>query len=391
MARMATRTAPATPGRFDEATIMNSSALPRCADAQRLNLTDERSGARREGLWRRRQAAQRRIRRRPPKSDERNGRQAHGRCEQGGPGAGVHLDAIGHRDGTRHLVAIIASAARCRGGEGPRDGATAGGGSRHAHAAGKNSEAGENGGKDAKAGHDSMMRQPGALGNGARITFPSRADDAWRTGSCISRKSDRGSQVVQYFLALVIDGALAGAIYALIALAFVLVYKASAMINFAIGEWIMLGALLAGVGMHLLQLGAVGALAFAGIGMIALAACFCRFVVRRLVARPAIAAIMVTIGLGMILRGLAPLLFPSVSGLIPSSMLSEPWTVGGIDVPANKLAAAGVAVLCTAAIGLFYRISRTGVALRAIADDPQAAMSAGIDVDRHLLFVWGLT
>jgi len=197
--------------------------------------------------------------------------------------------------------------------------------------------------------------------------------------------------VVQYFLALVIDGALAGAIYALIALAFVLVYKASAMINFAIGEWIMLGALLAGVGMHLLQLGAIGALAFAGIGMIALAACFCRFVVRRLVARPAIAAIMVTIGLGMILRGLAPLLFPGVSGLIPSSMLSEPWTVSGVDIPANKLAAAGVAVLCTAAIGLFYRISRTGVALRAIADDPQAAMSAGIDVDRHLLFVWGLT
>jgi branched-chain amino acid transport system permease protein len=58
---------------------------------------------------------------------------------------------------------------------------------------------------------------------------------------------------MRFFLALVIDGILAGAIYALIALAFVLVYKASLMINFALGEWIMFGAMLAGVGAHLLR------------------------------------------------------------------------------------------------------------------------------------------
>jgi len=195
---------------------------------------------------------------------------------------------------------------------------------------------------------------------------------------------------MRFFLALVIDGALAGAIYALIALAFVLVYKASAMINFALGEWIMVAALLAGIGMHLLQLGAVGALLFASLGMLALAAGFVRLVVRRLVARPAIAAIMVTIGLGMVLRGIAPF-FPGAPGMIPQSLLSEPLMLAGLAIPANKLAAAAVAVLCTAAIGWFYRYSRTGVALRAIADDPQAAMSAGIDVDRHLLIVWGLT
>jgi branched-chain amino acid transport system permease protein len=194
-----------------------------------------------------------------------------------------------------------------------------------------------------------------------------------------------------FFLALVIDGALAGAIYALIALAFVLVYKASGMINFAIGEWIMVGALLAGTGMHLLHLGPVGALILSGTGMIALAAGFCRLAVRRLVARPAISAIMVTLGLGMVMHGIAPLLFASPPGLIPQSLLGEPFVVGSLDIPLNKLAAACVAVLCTAAIGVFYRHSRTGVALRAIADDPQTAMSVGIDVDHHLLIVWGLT
>ena len=63
-----------------------------------------------------------------------------------------------------------------------------------------------------------------------------------------------------FFLSLAVEGALAGAVYALIVLPFVLVYKASGMVNFALGEWIMLGALLAGIGLHLLQLGSVGLL-----------------------------------------------------------------------------------------------------------------------------------
>jgi branched-chain amino acid transport system permease protein len=80
-----------------------------------------------------------------------------------------------------------------------------------------------------------------------------------------------------YFLSLLIDGALAGAIYALIALAFVLVYKASSMINFAIGEWVMWGALLVATGVHVLGLGLVGAVAVACAGMMAVALAFSRW------------------------------------------------------------------------------------------------------------------
>jgi branched-subunit amino acid ABC-type transport system permease component len=185
---------------------------------------------------------------------------------------------------------------------------------------------------------------------------------------------------MSYFLALVIDGALAGAIYALIALAFVLVYRASAMMNFALGEWVVFGAVLAGTGLHFLQLGTLGALIFAALGMIALAAGFYRLAVRRLVARPALSAIMVTLGLGMVMRGSGLLLFSAAPGLIPQSFLSEPIRIGEIVIAADRLAAAGVAALCGELIGGFYRFSRTGIALRAIADDPQAAMSAGIDV-----------
>lgn len=193
-----------------------------------------------------------------------------------------------------------------------------------------------------------------------------------------------------YFPALLIDGALAGALYALVALAFVLVYKAAAMMNFALGEWVVFGAVLAGTGFHFLRLGTVGALVFAALGMILLAAGFYHLVVRRLVAHPAISAIMVTWGLGMVMRGSGLLLFSGAPSLFPPAMLSEPVMVGDVAVAAGKLLAACIAGLCVALIGGFWRFSRTGVALRAIADDSQAAMASGIDVDRQLMIVWSL-
>lgn len=193
-----------------------------------------------------------------------------------------------------------------------------------------------------------------------------------------------------YFLALLIDGALSGALYALVALAFVIVYKAAAMMNFALGEWVVLGAVLAGTGLHTLHLGMVGALLFAAVGMILLAAGFYHVVVRRLVAHPAISAIMVTWGLGMVMRGSGLLWLSGTPALFPPTLLSEPVMLGDVAIAAGKLAAACIAGLCVALIGGFWRFSRTGIALRAIADDPRAAMAAGIDVDRQLLIVWCL-
>jgi branched-subunit amino acid ABC-type transport system permease component len=90
------------------------------------------------------------------------------------------------------------------------------------------------------------------------------------------------------------------------------------MMNFALGEWVVFGAVLAGTGLHFLHLGTVGALLFAAIGMIALAAGFYHLVVRRLVARPALSAIMATLGLGMVMRGSGLLMFSGAPGLFPT-------------------------------------------------------------------------
>src|SRR4029077_7897502 len=91
-----------------------------------------------------------------------------------------------------------------------------------------------------------------------------------------------------FFLSLVIDGALAGSIYALVALAFVVVYKSSRMVNFALGEWMMLAAAFVAAGVHVFGLGLAGALIGACGGMVVFGLAFNRIVLRPLVGGPLI-------------------------------------------------------------------------------------------------------
>jgi branched-chain amino acid transport system permease protein len=195
---------------------------------------------------------------------------------------------------------------------------------------------------------------------------------------------------VLFFASLLVDGILAGAVYALIALAFVVVYKASRMINFALGEWVMFGSRLTAAGVHGAGLGPASALAFAGAAMVALALAFNRVVLRRLVGQPLIGIIMVTLGLGALLRGVAPLLFGGLPAAIPLPIPQEPLVIFGIRIPAGRLVALAVAAAAIAGVSAFFRWSRTGVALRALADDQQVALSVGIDVHRHLAIAWGM-
>src|SRR5882762_8780350 len=148
---------------------------------------------------------------------------------------------------------------------------------------------------------------------------------------------------------------LSGAVYAPIALAFVVVYKASRMINFALGEWVMVASRLVATGLSALGLGLASALGFACAGMVAL--------------------------------GLA---FNRVPGGIPLSIPHEPFVIHGVPVAADKLLAAVTALLCVAAVSLFFRSSRAGVALRALADDQQAAMAVGVDIHRYFSITWAM-
>jgi branched-chain amino acid transport system permease protein len=195
---------------------------------------------------------------------------------------------------------------------------------------------------------------------------------------------------VLFFLALLVDGALAGVIYALVALAFVVVYKASRMMNFALGEWVMLGSRLVATGLHPLGFALGGALALGCAGTVALALAFNRWVLRRLVGRPLIALIMVTLGLGALMRGSAAIAFRGVPAGISLLGTHTTLEMAGLHVAGDKVLAGAVAIVCLAAVGWFFRATRTGLALRAIADDQRTAMAVGIDVDRHFAITWAL-
>ncbi len=193
-----------------------------------------------------------------------------------------------------------------------------------------------------------------------------------------------------FFVALLVHGMLAGSLYALMALAFVVVYKASRMINFALGELVMFASRLAAAGLHGLGLGLVGAIGFGCAGMVVLAMGFNRLVLRPLVGSPVIALIMVTIGLGTVLRASTFFLFQGIPAVLPLPIPREPVAIQGVLLSVAELIAAVIALLCMALVSWGFQHSRIGVALRAIADDQQAAMLVGIDLNRYFAMTWAL-
>jgi len=195
---------------------------------------------------------------------------------------------------------------------------------------------------------------------------------------------------VRFFAALLVNGLLAGAIYALLALAFVVVYKASGAINLALGELALLGSRLVATGVHALGLGLASSVVGAGTAMAAIGVGFNRLVLQHLLGRPLIASIMVTLGLGALIRGATPLVLGAVPGSLPLAIPPDPFDVLGVLIAAEKLLAAIIALLCIAGVGAFFRFTRTGLALRAIADDQQVALAMGIDVPGHLAITWAM-
>jgi branched-chain amino acid transport system permease protein len=190
----------------------------------------------------------------------------------------------------------------------------------------------------------------------------------------------------------IINGVMIGSLYALIALGFVLIYKSSQVINFAQGEVVMFGAFLAVV------LTTTYGFAFPFAFLVALAGAALiglvieRGILRPLVGKPLISIVMATIGLGSILRGLAPLLWSSSTKSFPSSFLNDntPVNVFGVPVARISLWSFAFAVLFVILFGAFFKFTRTGIAMQAVADDQQAAMSMGISVQRVFAWSWAI-
>jgi branched-chain amino acid transport system permease protein len=195
----------------------------------------------------------------------------------------------------------------------------------------------------------------------------------------------------QFFLLLMSNGVLLGLMYALIALGFVLVYKATDAINFAQGEFVMIAgfvvvAFLFAYSAPLAVAVLAGLLAMIGFGF-----GLERTVLRKLIGRPIIAVVMATIGLAAMLRGIGPLVWGADTKNLALPIPDEPIILGPLFIPPIQIVGAAVSLAFLAIFGWFFLKSRKGIAMRAVADNQQVAMAMGINVERYFALAWAMT
>jgi len=188
----------------------------------------------------------------------------------------------------------------------------------------------------------------------------------------------------------IVYGVLIGALYGLIALGFVLIYKSSQVINFAQGEVVMFGGYLAVVLVTLYGLAFPLAFVVTLVISALIGLLIERGLLRPLVGKPLISVVMATVGLASILRGLAPLLWGSRTRSFPHVFSDTPINFLGVPIAPISVWSFGFAVVFVALFGAFFRFTRTGISMQAVADDQQAAMSMGISVQRVFAWSWAI-
>jgi branched-chain amino acid transport system permease protein len=208
---------------------------------------------------------------------------------------------------------------------------------------------------------------------------------------------------MQFFLEVALGGLMAGVLYSLVALGFVLIFKASGVFNFAQGAMVLFAALAMArlsewipkyTGLSSLWLSNLLAFVLAVLIMWAVAALIEKIVLRPLVNQEGIALLMATLGVTYFLDGFGQTVWGSDIYKIDLGFSKDPILAftsifeGGILIDRNDLLAVGVAIVLVSALALFFQKTATGRALRAVADDHQAAQSIGIPLNRIWVIVW---
>ena len=195
---------------------------------------------------------------------------------------------------------------------------------------------------------------------------------------------------MQFLLEVLVGGLLAGVMYSMVAIGFVLIYKASGVFNFAQGSMVLFAAL------TFVSIVERGVNFWAAIGitlvvMLVLALVIERVVLRPLVNRPPITLFMATLGLSFMIEGLAQTLWGSQVHGLELGIADTPVEVHGVMLSQFDLFAAGTAGALVITLGLLFNKTRLGLALRGVADDQLAALAVGIDLRRVWAVVWGVS
>ena len=208
-----------------------------------------------------------------------------------------------------------------------------------------------------------------------------------------------------YFVETLFGDLMVGTLYALVAIGFVLIFKASGVFNFAQGAMVLFSALVMArfaewipqwLGMEPGLVGNLLAIVVTLVGMVIVAWAIERLALRHLVNQEPIILLMATLGIAYLLDGFGPMVFGSEVYSINVGMPKDPVFLmestfeGGVMISLEDLMAAGIAAVMVAALSIFFQKTKTGRALRAVADDHQAAQSIGIPLSRIWVIVWSV-
>lgn len=195
---------------------------------------------------------------------------------------------------------------------------------------------------------------------------------------------------LQFFVEVLISGLLTGALYSLVALGFVLIFKASGVFNFAQGAMMLFAALSLVGFQELLGVHWIVAFGLACVVMVVLAWCVEKFVLSKLVNQEGIILFMATIGVTFFLDGFGQTVWGSDIKIMDVGLPTGSFDMGGIFLDKLELVAGITAGALVIILAVFFNKTKIGRALRAVADDHQAALSVGISLRTIWIIVWSV-
>ena len=191
-----------------------------------------------------------------------------------------------------------------------------------------------------------------------------------------------------FILQLVISGIAVGGVYSLMALGFVLIFKASAVVNFGPGELVLFGAYVAWATILNMKLPLYVALPLTLVVAILLGLVIERGILRPLIGEPIISVIMVTFGFASVIRGFLNMTWGSDTRPFPVLFSPEPFRLGPVPISPVHVWSFVIVLILLLSFSIFFRFSLTGMAMRATADNQQVAQSLGVSVKWIFALSW---
>jgi len=196
---------------------------------------------------------------------------------------------------------------------------------------------------------------------------------------------------VHQILEFSIIGLASGSVYVLAALGFVIIFKSSSVFNFALGEMMMIAAYLCFATTVQMQLGWQAGVLVAVVGSVLIALAVERTMLQPLLGKPVIVLVMVTLGVGSIMRGLAGLVWGPDIVQLPDFLPRAPVFIGDVLIPGRLAWGSLVVGLIAGAFMAYYHFSRAGLAIRATSSDQVTAESMGINIRQIFSLTWAIT